>query len=103
MAASPIGDTLHKIQGLYARGTGVGQHDAILLERFVRERDEDAFSILVARHGPMVLAVCRSILKDPSDVEDAFQATFLVLVIKARGLWLKGSLGPWLHKVAHRV
>lgn len=51
----------------------------------------------------MVLRVCRSVLIDPNDVEDAFQATFLVLVRKARGLWVSDSLGPWLHQVALRT
>ena len=51
----------------------------------------------------MVLRVCRHALGDPNDAEDAFQATFLVLVRKARSLWVRDSLGPWLHRVAHRV
>src|SRR5262249_30103589 len=58
---------------------------------------------LVHRHGPRVLRVCRKTLRDPNDVQDAFQATFLVLVQKARSLWVRDSLGPWLHRVAHRV
>ena len=61
-----------------------------------------AFAALVERHGPMVLRVCRH-SADPNDVEDAFQATFLILVKKARSLWVRESLGPWLHRVAHRV
>src|SRR5262249_15369119 len=58
---------------------------------------------LVERHGPMVLRVCRGVLDDPHDREDAFQATFLVLLKKARALWVKDSLGPWLHQVAYRT
>ena len=80
--------------------------DGQLLERFATrggEAAELAFAALVERHGPMVLRVCRNTLRDPNDVQDAFQATFLVLVQKARSLWVRDSLGPWLHRVAHRV
>ncbi len=58
---------------------------------------------MVARHGPMVLAVCRGILRDPHDAEDAFQATFLILARKAGSAWAEGQLGGWLHKVAYRI
>ena len=80
--------------------------DGQLLERFATrsgEAAELAFAALVERHGPMVLRVCRNSLRDPNDVQDAFQATFLVLVEKARSLWVRDSLGPWLHRVAYRV
>src|SRR5262249_52031173 len=65
--------------------------------------DETAFEALVARHGPMVLGVCRQILRDPNDVDDAFQATFLVLVRKAGSLRRCELLGNWLYGVAYRV
>ena len=80
--------------------------DGQLLERFATDRGEAAelaFAVLVERHGPMVLRVCRSALSDGLEVDDAFQATFLVLVRKARGLWVRDSLGPWLHQVAYRT
>jgi RNA polymerase sigma factor (sigma-70 family) len=80
--------------------------DGQLLERFARgdgEAAELAFAALVERHGAMVLRVCRAQLADPHDTQDAFQATFLVLVEKARGLWVRDSLGPWLHQVALRT
>ena len=80
--------------------------DGQLLERFATDRGEAAelaFAVLVERHGPMVLRVCRSAFGDALEVEDAFQATFLVLVRKARGLWVRDSLGPWLHQVAFRT
>src|SRR3954469_22157962 len=80
--------------------------DGQLLERFATLRGdaaERAFAALVERHGPMVLRVCRGVLAEPHDAEDAFQATFMVLVRKARGLWVEDSLGPWLHQVALRT
>jgi hypothetical protein len=80
--------------------------DGQLLERFANDRREVAelaFAVLVERHGPMVLRVCRSVLFDPNDRQDAFQATFVVLLTKARKLWVKDSLGPWLHQVAGRT
>jgi RNA polymerase sigma factor (sigma-70 family) len=79
--------------------------DGQLLERFARggEPAELAFAALVERHGAMVMRVCRAHLADPHDTQDAFQATFLLLVEKARGLWVRDSLGPWLHQVALRT
>jgi RND family efflux transporter MFP subunit len=82
-------------------GGGVG--DAELLERFARGRDEAAFELLLYRHGPMVLAVCRRLLREPHDVEDAFQATFLALVRKAGSVRRGDAVGAWLHRVACRV
>jgi RNA polymerase sigma factor (sigma-70 family) len=80
--------------------------DGQLLERFATrggEAAELAFAALVERHGPMVLRVCRHALGEAHDAEDSFQATFLILVKQARSLWVQDSLGPWLHRVAHRV
>jgi len=94
---------LRQVDRLFGDGTLVGMSDAQLLERFVSGRDEDAFQVLLARHGPMVLGVCRSVLEDASEAEDAFQATFLILIRKARSLWVQGSLGSWLYRVARRV
>src|SRR5277367_3144655 len=74
-----------------------------LLERYLEARDEVAFEALVARHGPMVLGVCRRMLADHTDVDDAFQATFVVLVRRARHLGPGDAIGPWLHGVAARV
>ena len=74
-----------------------------LLERYLERRDEIAFEALVARHGPMVLAVCRRMLADHSDVEDAFQATFLVLIRLRAELGPRDAIGPWLYGVAARV
>lgn len=77
--------------------------DGELVRRFIAERDEAAFTFLVRRHGPMILGVCRRILRDADDAEDAFQATFLVLVRRARSLMSRPVLGDWLHGVARRT
>src|SRR5687767_7438134 len=77
--------------------------DDELLARFVAARDEAAFEALVRRHGPLVYGVCRRILSDAATAEDAFQATFLILLRRADGLRRGGRLGPWLYGVARRV
>ncbi len=95
-----------QLETLFNKGTVVGLTDAQLLERFTFRRDEAAelaFEALVHRHGPMVFRVCRAVLRDSHDAHDAFQATFMILVKKARGLWVRDSLGPWLHRVAYRT
>ncbi|VTR95349.1 sigma-70 family rna polymerase sigma factor : RNA polymerase sigma factor, sigma-70 family OS=Singulisphaera acidiphila (strain ATCC BAA-1392 / DSM 18658 / VKM B-2454 / MOB10) GN=Sinac_7487 PE=4 SV=1: Sigma70_r2: Sigma70_r4_2 [Gemmata massiliana] len=77
--------------------------DAELLDRFARYADHPAFEVLLRRHGPMVFGVCRRTLTNVSDAEDAFQATFLVFIRKARSLRRADRLGPWLYGVACRV
>jgi RNA polymerase sigma factor (sigma-70 family) len=79
------------------------QTDRELLERFARRQDETAFAILVERHGPMVLAVCRRILDNEQDAEDAFQATFFILVRRADSIADPELLGNWLYGVAYRT
>src|SRR5947209_5724145 len=84
-------------------GTLEEQSDTQLLKRFASHHDQGAFTALVRRHGPMVLAVCRRVLHDSHDADDAFQATFLVLVRKAGTLTRPELLANWLYGVAYRV
>lgn len=103
---------LRYVRNLFSGGVVAGLSDAQLLERFATRRAEKveatlaaeaAFAALVDRHGPMVWGVCRLILPDIHEAEDAFQATFLILVRKAGSVRVDDSLGRWLHKVARRV
>ncbi len=103
MAIETLGAALRQIKRLFAEGVISGLPDHRLLDLFIQDRDEAAFEVLVARHGPMVLSVCRGILRNPGDVEDAFQAVFLVLVKKAETIRGRQALGGWLYQVAHRV
>ncbi len=103
-AASP--SVVWQLGALYTGGTAAGFSDRQLLERFSARRDavgEAAFAALVARHGPMVLGVCRQLLGDRHHAEDAFQAVFLVLARKARSVREPELLGNWLYGVALRT
>src|SRR5262245_29997607 len=98
MTPQPLAPVLHYLR--HVRGTDATPCDRQLLEQFVFHRDESAFAELIARHGPMVLGVCRRVLRHAHDAEDAFQATFLLLARKAASLQQPELLGPWLHGVA---
>ncbi len=92
------------LRTLFEVGAAGTLSDGQLLERFAGGAGAElAFAALVERHGPMVLRVARAILRDEHAAHDAFQATFLILARKARSLWVRDSLGPWLHAVACRV
>jgi DNA-directed RNA polymerase specialized sigma24 family protein len=80
-----------------------GPSDAELLDRFIRCRDEAAFTAIVERHGPMVLRLCRRVLGNAHAAEDALQATFLVLARKAGKLPRPAGLASWLYAVGQRV
>jgi RNA polymerase sigma factor (sigma-70 family) len=100
------GIVARQLDVLFNSGPLGGLTDAQLLERFASRQDqvaEMAFAALIQRHGPGVLRICRAMLRDPDDVHDAFQATFLVLARKSGSLWVRDSLGPWLHRVARRT
>jgi RNA polymerase sigma factor (sigma-70 family) len=103
MASGHLGIALRQLRRLLDDGVVAGLADEQLLDRFVDGRDGAAFEALVARHGPMVLATCRGVLKDAHSAEDAFQATFLTLARKAASLRSADSLGCWLHQVARRA
>jgi RNA polymerase sigma factor (sigma-70 family) len=91
------------LQILFTRGTIGDLTDGELLERFIAVRDDAAFEALVERHGPMVLRICLAALTDPHDAQDAFQATFLVLVRQAGSVRKRDSVASWLFGVASRV
>jgi RNA polymerase sigma factor (sigma-70 family) len=101
MAASILEQVLHYLRQAGASGSELA--DGELLDRFIFQKDDTAFDQLVQRHGRMVLGVCRSFLHDPHDAEDAFQATFLVLVRSARSVRKQSSLSSWLYGVAYRT
>ncbi len=109
MDSGPSGVPTRYLSTLFQAGTAAGLGDRMLLERFADRRDADdpaaeaAFAALVERHGPMVLRVCRAVLGDRHEAEDAFQATFLVLASRARSIRRGDSVGSWLHGVALRV
>src|SRR5881409_2765134 len=100
----PTGPLTPVLRYLYQlEGAAEGASDGRLLEDFVRRGDEAAFTALVRRHGPMVLGVCRRVLRDTHAAEDAFQATFLVLAKKADAVRPPDRLAPWLYGVAYRT
>jgi RNA polymerase sigma factor (sigma-70 family) len=100
MTPSPLAGALHYIRALADTESA---SDEELLSRFVARRDESAFATLLGRHGPLVLGVCRQVLGDAHDAEDAFQATFFVLARKAASIRSREALPAWLHRVACNI
>jgi RNA polymerase sigma factor (sigma-70 family) len=103
MAKKSLGRFLRQVCKLAAVQTARESDDRALLERFVAQKDEAAFAVLVERHGRMVLGVCRRVLGSSHDAEDACQTTFLVLAQKAGSIRKTTALPSWLHGVAARV
>ena len=103
MASTAMKNVMRQVRRLVARPGGAGQTDEELLERFIREQDEESFAALVRRHGPLVLGVCLRLLHHRQDAEDAFQATFLTLVRKGHTIRHRGALSSWLYRVAFRI
>ncbi len=101
MATKALGSLVQLLRQY--RHHGSATTDGELLDRFIHQRDEDAFETLVHRHGRMVLGVCQRVLHNEADAEDCFQATFLVLVRKAATLRRRGMVGNWLHSVARNA
>jgi RNA polymerase sigma factor (sigma-70 family) len=94
---------LERLRDVLLRPAAGELSDGQLLERYLARRDEAAFVLLLRRLGPMVLGVCRRVLRQEQDAEDAFQATFLVLVRRAEAIRPRERVGPWLYGVAYRT
>jgi RNA polymerase sigma factor (sigma-70 family) len=103
MANGQIRADLGQLCRIIGRRSGCTLTDAQLLENFVAQRDEASFEVLVWRHGTMVFNLCRRVLHDAHDAEDAFQAAFLVFARKAGSIGRGESVGSWLYKVAYRI
>src|SRR2546421_3246306 len=103
MANHPIGKVINRIRQTLQPREAVEPTDGQLLDRFIEVQDEGAFESLVRRHGPMVLGVCRRVLHDHHNAEDAFQATFLVLARKALSIRHRDLVASWLYGVAFQT
>src|SRR5271166_6565474 len=98
-----LDSVVHLFRRLLGSAPAAATDDSELLDAFVRRRDESAFAELVRRHGPLVLGVCRRVLHDTHDAEDAFQAVFLILARKAGSLGAVRCLGKWLYTVTRNL
>jgi DNA-directed RNA polymerase specialized sigma24 family protein len=103
MSRTQTGILMQQLRRLAAEPGVEPASDRELLQRFAAERDENAFALLVRRHGPMVLRVGRRILDNQHDAEDVCQATFLVLAAKAASRFWQASVARWLHRVAYHL
>src|SRR5262245_11809928 len=102
MVDGPFADVLRRLRQMVSAAPADGT-DSHLLARFVIDSDEDAFAALLLRHGPLVRGVCRQVLRDAHEADDAFQATFLVLARKARSIRQGQCLAAWLYRVAYHI
>src|SRR5262245_64530645 len=102
MRTSPINRVIDHLRRAVQLSDGAGLDDGQLLDSFTERHDETALAALIRRHGPMVWGVCRRLLGH-HDAEDAFQATFLVLVRKAASIRSREMVGNWLYGVAHQT
>jgi len=100
MVGARLGDVRQFVSRLLGSPDGESLPDGQLLHRYVTRRDDEAFTALVQRYGPLVLGVCNRVLHNTHDVEDAFQATFFVLARRADSLGGTGTLANWLYTVA---
>src|SRR5438477_6418432 len=103
MAANQLSMVMQNLRRSMLLRDSVGLSDRQLLASFVSHREESAFEAIVRRHGPMVMGVCRRVLGHRHDAEDAFQASFLVLVRKAKSIASGELLGNWLYGVAYNT
>src|SRR5229473_8244820 len=103
MATAELNKVIGHLRSVLSKQDAAELTDGDLVKRYLQQRDEAAFEALVRRHGPMVMGVCRRVLHTSHDAEDAFQATFLVLVRKASTLRSPGLVANWLHGVAYRT
>jgi RNA polymerase sigma factor (sigma-70 family) len=103
MTPTQLDPVLRHVRRLAGTPPGREASDSQLLQRFAAGREEVAFAALVQRHGPLVLGVCRRVLRHEQDAEDAFQATFLTLARNAASIHRTEAVGSWLYRVAHRI
>src|SRR5579884_3667256 len=103
ITTTPMSDVMQHLRRAALLQDGAGLGDGQLLEDYLSHHDEAALAALVRRHGPMVWGVCRRLLDNHHDAEDAFQAMFLVLVRKGRTIVPNDMVGNWLYGVAHQT
>ena len=103
MSTGRLSAFIRRLRGDIDAARSGGLSDAQLLDRWLAQRDQAAFEVLLWRHGPMILGVCRRVLRNDADVDDAFQAAFLLLVRKAGAIRQRESVAAWLYQTAYRV